>query len=569
MADPKEDDTGSEVAFQKDPRIGDIVNIYGIDADQAAPDSDGSAGDASEDEQKVASGKKKSMLNKQGLQKPQKPKKKLVVRCKEWIKKIWDWETVITVGALIAVVLVLYLIYLKGTDAVEGIYCIVQETAVDFFEVYKHWIGGVALVLGVIVGYWLFVKVCGEGPEDVEGDCVGELIEQPKQSSKARKAMKRESADKQGRVQSAEVSSSSKEVISNRKDVVDYKRVYKGTKATEDWADYYRYFERIAKTNKWNKATQLERLILSLRGDAESYANGLQPEHKDTYEHFVDAMEQRFGAFEETATYVSESELRMKDPKENYREFAQAIESLCQKAYPGDYATIQRMSLERFLKQCGPSVLEHHIRLGRPKTLMNAVELAYYFDYVVKGTEKLGQGKRMVASVGQNAPLLVDQTTSDFQQAYPAFYATQPQQAPQGASGQGPRVRGGRRGRGRGGQQNFGTRETHGPRTGQCFKCGSEDHYQNECPGKAEVHPKSEQDGGNDWNCYTCGQAGHFARECPNTQGTDTRTGGNRGRGGNRGGYRGARGGGRGGGSAGSAPAAEDRSSEPAQKQGN
>ncbi len=469
-----------------------------------------------------------------------------------WIVKKWNWEAVTVLGLLVLIVSVGYWMVTWGPEAVELMWDKVY-TACEM-QLEKHFqlciTGGI--VLGLFVTYWMIRGSCGDTFEDYEHfeDPEARQEQIRMERIQQRRGIKR---DKKAEL-IAKLEQNNKNVVQLKKDTVSYKRVFVGTGSKEEWKDYKIYFDRIAETNGWSEDIKLHRMMLSLRGDAESYANGMPASKRSTFKDLLEAMNKRFGTFERTTTYVSESELRFKGEKENYREFAQALEQICHKAYPGDHQTVDTMSMERFIKQCGPPILGHHIRLGRPANLMEAVELAVYFDYVVKGTEKIDQ-KRQVASVSPysaDQAVLIDQSNRDvsMQQAYPAFQAEGPRTYPT----QGTGFRGRGRGRGRGGSFSGQQRLV----TGACFGCGSRDHYQKDCPdqgnegsaqGQRPPSRMQQQDPGTDRSCYNCGGLGHFARDCTES---DRRNPGFRGGRGGRGGVTRGRGGtqgrGRGGG---------------------
>lgn len=300
------------------------------------------------------------------------------------------------------------------------------------------------------------------------------------------------------------------------KDNVTYRREFEGK--DEEWYDFRVFFERMAALNGWNEETQLLRLLCSLRGGAEQYANGLPKSDKENIVSLMAALEVRFGPYEERDTYLAEAKQRRKKTGESYREFAQGIEILLRKALPGQEIAIQLIGRTIFTDNCDPKVRKT-IRQAKAKTIREAVEAAVFDEKVIYGLEKqMGNVKNVKDK--PKGPKQDKQTSSA------------------SASAGGKRAP-----------------------PGNCPHCG-EFHWANECPSKQRVESQAEEPLGppglhffNGITCYRCHTEGHYAAECPYSGESGGGQGGrDRGRGGrgSRGGRGGSRRGGRGGASLGS-----------------
>ena len=507
---------------------------FGIGKDTTVMNSSSADSSDSEDE-KVEKKKKmylktKSMIGRQMGRRTQ----GFLRRAKRWISQKWDWENFLGLVVILLLVCVGYWAYSKGLPAIEQIGDRIWEACEEFWCEHLHLITGIGIVAGLFGIFWVVKQGWAEDYmfEEEENKREKDYKNKKKKDKVVIPQSVHDQVVKKDSVSATTADSTFVHTGRTKKDPMSSNRNFWGSSAKEDWGDFKFYFTRMSAVNNWEPAVQLQRLMVHLRGDAESFANGLDAAQRATYESLLKAMDARFGVFERTASYVAELELRVKKKEEDYREFGQAIEQLCRKAYPGSYATAQTMALQNFTRGCGSPSVSHHIRLGRPKDMMEAVELAYYYDFVVNGTEKAAITKtRAVASV-----VAVDSHT-----------------APRGQSN----WRG--RGRGRGGPVSSGGQKFE---FGQCFECGSRDHYKDACPSLSRVpgpNPNNQRNSGgfapaaprpddNNMQCYNCQGYGHMSRDCTTPDTRNSRDGGGQ-RGGQGMPFRGGRGGGRGTGS--------------------
>ena len=180
------------------------------------------------------------------------------------------------------------------------------------------------------------------------------------------------------------VNDDSDEAPSPKQDKVKFTRIFNGEgRNCDSWMDFIKYFEKIAKQNGWNSQDKLARLELSLRGSAESFVNNMQTDNSLTYYELCDKLTERFGPRCQKATYLAEVRGRMKKSDEDFRTFGQAIELMCNKAFPDSYSSSEMMSMEIFMENCGNADLTLHLKSKDCKTMDGLIREAAFFDNVV------------------------------------------------------------------------------------------------------------------------------------------------------------------------------------------
>lgn len=184
---------------------------------------------------------------------------------------------------------------------------------------------------------------------------------------------------------------------------IQVKRTFSGS-GKDLWADFLRYFENIAKLNKWNQERKRLVFTTTLRGQAETYMHGLANDIQCNWDSLIQSMELRFGHTSMKESYLAEARLRRRQPGESFRDLGQAIEDLYRRAYPSNPEIVQENSIRTFLDACGESEeFRMVIRRTKPKTLQEAVTSAMQEECIrINERHSIKQLKRNVYGVDEN-----------------------------------------------------------------------------------------------------------------------------------------------------------------------
>ncbi|VDI13691.1 Hypothetical predicted protein [Mytilus galloprovincialis] len=115
------------------------------------------------------------------------------------------------------------------------------------------------------------------------------------------------------------------------------------------WNEFLQYFENIAELNSWDPEKSRRVLLSTLRGQAETFAYGLPLVFQRDYTRLRQKMEERFGHTAMKEKYIAEAKMRRRRDKESLRDFGQALEDLCRRAYPGNPDIVEENAVKAFL----------------------------------------------------------------------------------------------------------------------------------------------------------------------------------------------------------------------------
>jgi len=105
-------------------------------------------------------------------------------------------------------------------------------------------------------------------------------------------------------------------------------------KISGQFLPWYAQFRAIAKANDWDDGEKALNIIASLDGSAANLLIGMSDANLDNYSALVDRLKTRFDPPKREHTYRTEFGARMRRRNENADEFAEALKSLAQRAYP-------------------------------------------------------------------------------------------------------------------------------------------------------------------------------------------------------------------------------------------
>ncbi|CAC5407655.1 unnamed protein product [Mytilus coruscus] len=178
------------------------------------------------------------------------------------------------------------------------------------------------------------------------------------------------------------------------------------------WNEFLQYFENIAELNSWDPEKSRRVLLSTLRGQAETFAYGLPLVFQRDYTKLRQKMEERFGNTAMKEKYIAEAKMRRRRDKESLRDFGQALEDLCRRAYPGNPDIVEENAVKAFLDKCGQSEdFRLAVKRTRPKNLQEAVINAMQEECLRVGEKDLVKDKpvnRPIYEVRHRDNMMID-----------------------------------------------------------------------------------------------------------------------------------------------------------------
>ncbi|KAL5460388.1 hypothetical protein EMCRGX_G033834 [Ephydatia muelleri] len=148
--------------------------------------------------------------------------------------------------------------------------------------------------------------------------------------------------------------------------------LFNGEKDFVEWVDH---FGDVAAINRWGEDAKLAWLkVRRLTDRAQTAFKRLPQSTKEKFEDAVKALKERFEPTSKRELYTAEFQVRRKERKQDWADFAQDLRMLADKAFP-DLQMEARdcLSLNRFLDQITDPQINFAVKQRRPKTLDEAV----------------------------------------------------------------------------------------------------------------------------------------------------------------------------------------------------
>jgi len=256
------------------------------------------------------------------------------------------------------------------------------------------------------------------------------------------------------------------------------------------WDDYQVHFEAIANLNGWNRREKAAYLVAGLRGPAQKTLADIAECDEYRYEEITELLKNRFGAGDRAELYLAELRCRVRNDRENLREYGQAIQRLTNLAYP-ELPNVVRGRMARIhfadgmndaemrvrLFQAQPASLEEAITIAMEVETFRRIEATRHADPVkrhvrmVTGDPDDGEAHNRINKIENrmgNLEKQVGEITAAVKELTVVCQA-KPKWQPQGRKKE----------------------------KGSCFNCGSEEHWARECPmprKQREQHPGQRND---------------------------------------------------------------------------
>ena len=163
-----------------------------------------------------------------------------------------------------------------------------------------------------------------------------------------------------------------------------------GEKDFVEWVDH---FGDVASINGWDEDAKLAWLKVRLTDRAQTAFKRLPQSTKEKFEDAVKALKERFEPTSKRELYTAEFQVRRKERKQDWADFAQDLRMLADKAFPDlQMEARDRLSLNRFLDQITDPQINFAVKQRRPKTLDEAMAATLEMEsYRTSAAIKVGQ----------------------------------------------------------------------------------------------------------------------------------------------------------------------------------
>lgn len=147
--------------------------------------------------------------------------------------------------------------------------------------------------------------------------------------------------------------------------------LFNGEKDFLEWVDH---FGDVAAINGWDEDAKLAWLKVRLTDRAQTAFKRIPQSTKEKFGDAVKALKERFEPTSKRELYTAEFQVRRKERKQDWTDFAQDLRMLADKAFPDlQMEARDRLSLNRFLDQITDPQINFAVKQRRPKTLDEAV----------------------------------------------------------------------------------------------------------------------------------------------------------------------------------------------------
>ncbi|MGH0190649.1 UNVERIFIED_CONTAM: hypothetical protein FKN15_048729 [Acipenser sinensis] len=155
-----------------------------------------------------------------------------------------------------------------------------------------------------------------------------------------------------------------------------------------DWDAFHAQFNLVAHLERWIEEEKALQLAGCLAEDALPCLLTLAPEQQVDFGALNEALQSQFGSSQQPGLQRNELQGRTQKLDETLRELATTIEVLTRRAFAHMPPAVQEeLARDQFVEAIGTGELRAQVRLLRPHSLWEAVELAYERE-VVWATER-------------------------------------------------------------------------------------------------------------------------------------------------------------------------------------
>ena len=166
---------------------------------------------------------------------------------------------------------------------------------------------------------------------------------------------------------------------------------------TYSWSNYLRQFTTVAEINGWSEKEKASSLIVSLRGAALEILQIVPVQKQDDYQLLIENMERRFGDKRLEHVYRTQFRTRKQHVGETVHQYGAEITRLSKLAYPNvPDEVLEEMATDMFIEGVRDVDMHQSLRMGRPKTLGDAISYALEFEAAKQSSNKYFMKSRQV-----------------------------------------------------------------------------------------------------------------------------------------------------------------------------